>query len=152
MVALLGGPERSVGEPNRARQDRFRGGWLVAQRAVRADRVVMLPPVFDKDLCLLQAVEDFSVQKFISELPIEAFIVSILPRAARLDVERLHADPAQPVSDSVGCKLAAIVRPYVLRSASLSKQIRQDSQNIIVLQTALDMDREALPGMLVDHG
>ena len=48
----------------------FRGRRLVARRAVRADGVVVLSPAFDEELCLLQAVEDFSVQEFISELPI----------------------------------------------------------------------------------
>ena len=42
--------------------------------------VVVLPPLFDDDLCLLQAIENFSVQEFISEPGIEALAVSILPR------------------------------------------------------------------------
>ncbi len=39
----------------------------------------MLSPAFDQRLRLLQAVEDLSVQEFISERPIEAFIIAIFP-------------------------------------------------------------------------
>ena len=39
----------------------------------------MLSPAFDQYLCLLQTVEDLSVQEFISERPIEAFVIAISP-------------------------------------------------------------------------
>ena len=45
----------------RIRPSRTRGHWrrwLVAERAVRSDLVVMLPPPFDKHFSLLQRVED----------------------------------------------------------------------------------------------
>ena len=70
MVAHLGRPERSVGRAGWARQDRFGGRRSIAQRAVWPDDVRVLPPAFDQYLCLLQAVEDFPVQEFVSELTI----------------------------------------------------------------------------------
>jgi hypothetical protein len=36
--------------------------WPVVERRVRSDRVVVLSPLLDDDLCFPQAVEDFSVQ------------------------------------------------------------------------------------------
>src|SRR5450631_175956 len=34
---------------------------------MRSDRVVVLPPFLDDDLCFLQAVEDFAVQQLIAQ-------------------------------------------------------------------------------------
>ena len=47
--------------------------------------VVVQPPLLDDDLRLLEAVEDFAVQYFISPFPVEASVVSVLPRAPWLD-------------------------------------------------------------------
>ena len=43
-------------------------------------------PSFDDNLCLSQAVEDFPVQQFVSELGIETLDIAVLPRVLRLDV------------------------------------------------------------------
>ena len=64
---------------------------------MRADRVVVLAPSFDDDLRLHQVVEQFDVQAFIAQFSIEGFVVSVLPRAAGFNVERLRADAAEPI-------------------------------------------------------
>ena len=61
------------------RDDGFRSRWTVAQCAVWPFRVVMLPPVFDQDLRLAEAVEDLAVQKFIAEPGVEALAIPVLP-------------------------------------------------------------------------
>ena len=66
--------------------DGFRGWRAVTQSTVWSDRVVVFPPLFDDDLCLLQGVEDLPIQKFAPEAGIEGLAVSILPGTARLDV------------------------------------------------------------------
>jgi hypothetical protein len=38
------------------------------------------------------------------------------------------------------------------RRAMLHEQIGEHSQHIIALELALDMDRQAFPAMLIDHG
>ena len=85
----------------------------------------MLSPAFDQYLYLLQAVGDLPVQEFISERPIEAFIIAIFLGSPWLNVERLHVDPAQPVSGRLSCKLGTIVRPDGLRGSSLREKLRQ---------------------------
>ena len=60
----------------------------ITQRRVWPPRVVFLPPLFHHHLCLLQGVKDLSIQAFIPQLPIETLTVSVLPRAARCDVQR----------------------------------------------------------------
>ncbi len=67
-----------------------------------------------------------------------------------LNVERLHIDPAQPVSDRLSCKLGTIVRPDVLRGSSLREKLRQHGQNVVVPEPSLHMDRQALPPVLVN--
>ena len=75
----------------------------------------MLPPSLNQFLCLLQRVEDFGIQKFISEFAIEDFVVSILPWAAGFNELRLHADRPEPGSDGNARKLQAIVRVDMIR-------------------------------------
>ena len=53
----------------------------VAERAVRSHGVVMPSPLFDQHRCLPQRVEDLAIQQLVPEFAVEAFIVSVLPRA-----------------------------------------------------------------------
>jgi len=58
---------------------------------MRPDLVVFLPPTLDQNLGLFQGVENLPIQQLIPQLPVEAFVVAILPRAARFDIERLDS-------------------------------------------------------------
>ena len=118
MTALCWRPQRSVERRHRAWQDRLRCGRMIAKRTKRSYRVVMVAPAFDQYLRLLQCVEDFCVQNFISQFAVEAFVVTVLPRAARRDVERLHTDPAQPFTHSVGRALRTVVATDVFRPSA----------------------------------
>ena len=57
--------------------------WSVAQRRVRALRVVVDAPAFRQHPRLLQGIEDLSVQEFIAHFAVEAFTVAVLPGTAR---------------------------------------------------------------------
>ena len=59
------------------RYNRLRSRRPVAKRAVRPDRVVLPAPHLDQYLYLLQRVKDLQVKKLVSELPVEAFGVTI---------------------------------------------------------------------------
>ena len=54
--------------------------------------IVLFEPHIDDDLSLIDACKPFGVQNFISQCAIEPFIVAVLPRAARVDLDRLDAD------------------------------------------------------------
>jgi hypothetical protein len=58
---------------------------------VRPDRIVFLPPALDQDLGLLQGVENLPVEQLITQLPIEALVVTVLPRTAWFNVERFDS-------------------------------------------------------------
>jgi len=58
----------------------FRGWRAVTQSTAGSDGVVIVPPLFDDDLCLLQGVEDPPIQKFVPEADIEGLAIAVLPR------------------------------------------------------------------------
>ena len=59
--------------------------------------------------------EHLDVEQFVPELRVEALAVTILLGTARLDEQRLHADPAEPMPDCFRGELRPVVRPDVLR-------------------------------------
>ncbi len=94
------------------------GRWrAIAQSIVGAFCVVMSPPLFDQNLSFAQAVEDLTDEQFVPESAVEAFTVSVLPRAPRFDVGRLGANGGDPVPDSLGDKFRPIV--FTIRSGNL---------------------------------
>jgi hypothetical protein len=111
----------------------------------------MSPPALDQHLRLAKRGEDFHIQQLVAQLGIEAFIVSILPRTARLDIERLHPDPAEPRAYCLGREFAAIVRSDMLGRAMDGEQICEAMQDIVKVQLAGDDDCQALASELVDY-
>ena len=69
----------------------------------------MAPPSLDQHLSLAERGKDFPVEQVVAQFGIETLIVSVLPRTAWLDVERLHANPAEPGAHRLGGEFAAIV-------------------------------------------
>ena len=53
--------------------------------------VVLDAPFLGENLHLLESGEGFEVEMLVPHFSVEAFIVSVLPRAARFDELRLHA-------------------------------------------------------------
>ena len=64
---------------------------------VRSDLVVLPEPSIDNDLGLFGGVEPFRVEDFFSQGAVKAFVVSIFPWRARIDLHWFDADPFQPV-------------------------------------------------------
>ena len=76
---------------------------------MRPHRIVVPPPLFDEDLGFLERREDLAVQQLVSQLAVERLVVTILPRAARLDEQRLSPKPTQPLTDHLCRKFRAVV-------------------------------------------
>jgi len=117
---------------------------------VRADRVVMPPPSFDQHLGLGGRVEDLTIEQFVAQRPIEAFVVAILPRRCRGDVERLHTDIRQPFLDGRRVKLAAIIGPDVGRRPARDEQLGQGRQHVLVFELPRYDQGEAFTAGLID--
>jgi hypothetical protein len=71
---------------------------------VRTDRVVLMPPVFNLDLGLLQCVEHLAVEQFVT-FTVEAFAIAVLPLASRFDVSGFGSDGSDSVPESFRDKL-----------------------------------------------
>ena len=54
----------------------------------------MLSPVLDDYLRLLERVEDFAVEQFVTEFRVEALAIAVFPWTARHDVGGLGTHPA----------------------------------------------------------
>jgi len=105
----------------------------------------VLPPALDDDFCLLERVEDFSVEQFVPELRVEAFAIAILPRAARHDEEiGQHVDDINSLQLSLNPDGDAFSRELVdhiehadfpsIVSAVLDKIIRPDMVGVFRLK------------------
>ena len=103
----------------------------IAKRAVGSHGIEMPSPALDQKLGLPQRIEYLIIQKLVSEFAVEAFIVSVLPKAPGFDVQGLHANPRQPVPNGDGCEHTAIVRPDVILCSMLGKEISENMQRII---------------------
>jgi len=90
----------------------------------------MLAPVFDQRPGLFHRAENLPVEQLVSELTVEAFIVSILPRTSWFDKECLQPNPLKPFSQGHGDKLWTIVRPDMSWHAMLPLCVRNGLQDI----------------------
>lgn len=61
-----------------------------------ANVVVMTTLAFNQHTGFFKGVEDFTIEKLITELAIEGFRVAALPRTARFNVRSLYTDFPEP--------------------------------------------------------
>ena len=73
-----------------------------------AQSIVMIAPPAGDAADLLQAVEDLAIEQFVAQAGIEALDISILPRAARLDVEGGDTKPTEPFADGMSDELRTV--------------------------------------------
>lgn len=117
---------------------------------MRPDRVVVLAPLLDHDRGLGQGVEDFTVQEFITQFPVEGLHVAILPRTSGLDVGGLRTDGRNPLAQCQGDELRPVVGTDVRWDASGDEQIAESGDDVGGVEPSGDLDRQALPTELVD--
>ena len=116
-----------------------------------ANRVVFDQPLSDDSSGLDERFERPPVQTSRSKNAVEAFVVGVLPRAARVDVVRSHRTLRQPALDALGNELGSIVAAQTIRLAVLSDQLVEDTNNIGRRQTPRTANGQALARKLVDH-
>jgi hypothetical protein len=117
---------------------------------VRPNGVVVLSPSFDHDLGLLESVEYLSVEQFISQLAIEAFVVAVLPGAAGFNVKGLNTHRGQPLTNGLGRELPAIVRSDILGGAMSDEKLCETKKHIIRSQPSLCHNGQTLTGVFID--
>ena len=79
--------------------------------------VVQAPIVLHDDASFGDGKEDFWRKTFVSKTAMKTFDDAILPRAAWLDIQRLHLGGSAPVLNEPGDKFRAIIRANKRRSA-----------------------------------
>ena len=82
----------------------------VVQAAVRADGVEVEAPGFDDDLRFCARSEPLDAQTLVAQLAVEALVVGVLPRLARIDQGRADAGMGEPLEDRQADELRAVVR------------------------------------------
>ncbi len=58
--------------------------------------IVLSEPDINDDLSLFDGREPFGIEDFFSERAIKAFVVSILPRTAGIDLNRFNSNLLEP--------------------------------------------------------
>ena len=76
---------------------------------MRSDLVVLPEPSIDCDLSLFGGVEPFRGEHFFSQGPVDALVVRILPRRARIDLDRRYSNFSEPFLKMFGNELAAVI-------------------------------------------
>ncbi len=138
------------GRPLVYRDDPFGRRGSVSQSAMRPDIVVVASPPFDQDLRFTQAVEDLTVQKFVSEPCVEALAVSVFRRRTRHNERGFRAYGSDSCPHLFGDKLCAIVRTYVFGWPSQDEQISQGIDHVGRIELTLYADHQRLLSELLD--
>jgi len=115
------------------------------------DRVVVNAPLLDQDSSFAQGVKQLAIEELIAESGIEALAVSVLPGAARFDVEGLHTQAAKPGAQGLRDELSSVIGSGVLRRPMLKEQLTERVEHVAGVELALHPDRQAFARELVDH-
>ena len=118
---------------------------------MRSDRIVVMAPLLDDDDSFLQAVEDFTVQAFVAQFPIEGLAVAVLPRAAWLDVERLCSELCKPAAYDLGRHLCTVVGSDVLGHAPGEHHVGHRIDDTEAVDATGYPDRQTFAGELIDQ-
>ena len=123
--------------------------WLVARRAVRSDRLYIFLHS-SRSACASLNVQH-SVERLVPELPVEALVAPVLPRASGLYEEGLSSDLLDPFPLLPGCELRPVVRADLFGHASAHRRLGERCQHIIRSQPVRHLYCQALPAPLIDH-
>ena len=120
------------------------GRGLVPQAAVRPLFIVRSSPVFHDELGLRQRAKRFAIEQLVTQTAVERLDKTILPRTARLDVQRRGAGVLEPMLNRIGDELTAVVAAQMLRPrAALLEQPCQRLDHDLCRDRSLDADQQA---------
>ena len=122
------------------------GGAEPADAGVGPVGVVVDAPVLDDDLGLEEGVEQLAVEELVAEAAVEALDPGVLPRAARVDEDRVGAVEPAPVGDGMGDELGPVIEPQVRRGAALGGDPVQGGDDLVGVDVALRPGSPGTPG------
>jgi hypothetical protein len=125
-------------------------GGLVAEGLVWSVVVVVVSPVFEQDLRLVERVERLHLEQFASQMPVEGLDVGVLPGCAWLDVAGTAAAEAAAVAERLGDEFGAVVATDVLRRWPVQgDEVGEDVDGLVGVDRAGRNAGERLAGVLV---
>jgi len=124
---------------------------LVPQRTVRTAMIVLHPIPRPIGPRLGQIGKLLPRQKLVPQPAVERLGVAVLPRAARLDIQRLHLGIGQPAANRRSDELRPVVAADVFRHPASHGQLRQYVDHILRCHPTSHLQSQAFPGVLVHH-
>ena len=112
--------------------------------------IIFTAIVFDDHSGFRQRPQLFTVQTFVTESAMKALYKSVLPGAARINVERLDLIVSQPALDCVGNELWPVVRTKVFRDAMFFNGLLQPRQHILGTQCPISTQYMTLTGVFIE--
>lgn len=82
---------------------------------------------------------------------VEAFAIAVFPVRAGFDVESPGSCFCQPLAQLLGNELRAVIRTNVFRDAVLDHGLGKHVDDLVAVDPAAHIDRQALPRVLVDQ-
>src|SRR6185437_13429726 len=129
----------------------FQWGQL-SEAGVRTHVVEVTPELLDHYLRVDPILEPLHAQTLVAELAVEGLVRAVLPGLARIDVGGIDVRLREPLQDGAGDELRAVIRTQVLRCTMHSDELGEHLDYATGADAPGDIDRQALPSVLVDHG
>ena len=124
----------------------------ILKTGTRTDVVVVATPDFDHDAGLDTIAEPLRRQTLVAELAVEALVVAVLPKFARVDERSLHLCLCEPIQDRVADEFGPVVRTQEPRRTVLGDQAREHFDHAGRTDRAPDIDRQTFASEFVDDG
>ena len=118
---------------------------------MRSGLIVLSPADLRQHFCLLQRCEDFSVEEFIPELPVEAFDVTILPGTARFYEKSSDLESREPVPNGFGNELRSVVLSDEGWHPAQNEQVCQHIYDIYRVEPAVYTDCQTFTAVLIQN-
>jgi len=111
----------------------------------------VVSPLADYGLGFFQTVEDFAIEQLVTQLAIEGFTISVLPRTTRLDVKGFRANARQPTAYDLRRHLWTVIRSDVFWNAVHDHGIGHRLDDAHAVDPPCNTDRKTFPRELVDQ-
>ena len=105
-------------------------------------RIVILSPVLDHDRCFVAGREPLAIQTFVAKFTVKTFDEAILPRMPGRNEAGADLLVVQPLLDSAGRKLAAMIRAQELWRTIVLHGALQQRDDIASPNGGRDMNRQ----------
>ena len=118
---------------------------------MRANVVVVVAPVSEDDARFAQSVEHFAVEALDPEAAVETLGITILPGAARINVDRFDIVFTQPVLNRSGDELRSVVASDELGRSIQRDRFLEQPEHIGRLNGTVRMNAVALASVFVNQ-